>query len=441
MWALTRAGAALLVSLFALFASPAWAEKRVALIVGNAAYQNAAALTNPRNDAEDIAAALGDLGFQVILGTDLNQQALAQKVHEFAKALDGADVGLFFYAGHGLQVKGINYLVATDAKLEAERDLDFEAVRVEFVLSQMEREAKTNLVFLDACRNNPLARNLARTMGTRGVDENNGLAPIKSGLGTFIAFSTQPGNVASDGEGRNSPFTAALKKHIAEPGVAISDLLIDVRKDVVEETRGAQVPWDNSALEGRFYFRATPATEVPSTATVEPSKAPAPPVYGPDPQLELGFWNTVKDSNDPAELQAYLDHYPKGRELIIPAHQKLLAVLATMKSDSVRLLTNTRGLPWTQNGFRASWSGALEPPQQTTGTLPRPHRLWPIKRAGLVFHGLRRSAVVMLLEAGCTDAEVAAITGQSRQMIEHYSRQVNQKRLAASAILKWENAE
>ena len=129
-----------------------------------------------------------------------------------------------------------------------------------------------------------------------------------------------------------------------------------------------------------------------------------------------------------------------GRHLVIPAHQKLLSVLASMKQDTVQVLTNTRGLPWTQNGFRASWNGLLEAPQQKHGMLPRPHPLWPIKRAGFVFHGLRKSAVVTLLEAGCTTAEVQAITGQSMQMVEHYAKQVNQKKLAASAILKWENA-
>lgn len=137
-----------------------------------------------------------------------------------------------------------------------------------------------------------------------------------------------------------------------------------------------------------------------------------------------------------------------GRELVIPAHHKLLAVLASIeqrrkadnKQRTVQILSNTRGLPWTQDGFRASWNGALEAPKQRFGLLPNPHPLWPIRKAGLVFHGLRKSAVVTLLEAGCTDAEVAAITGQSRQMIEHYSRQVNQKKLAASAILKWEQA-
>jgi hypothetical protein len=130
-----------------------------------------------------------------------------------------------------------------------------------------------------------------------------------------------------------------------------------------------------------------------------------------------------------------------GRELVIPAHQKLLSVLAMMKHDSVQILTNTRGLPWTSNGFRASWNGVLEPPQQKQGTLPRPHPLWPIKQAGLVFHGLRKSSVVMLLEVGCTTAEVQAITGQSMQMVEHYAKQVSQKKLAAPALLKWERGE
>jgi len=144
-----------------------------------------------------------------------------------------------------------------------------------------------------------------------------------------------------------------------------------------------------------------------------------------------------------------------GRELIIPAHQKLLPILASIEDvrklqdatrnsrrpaqESVQILTNTRGLPWTQNGFRASWNGQLEPPRQKYGVLPQPHPLWSIKRAGLVFHGLRKSAVVMLLEVGCTTAEVQAITGQSMQMVDHYAKQVNQKKLAAAAILKWEN--
>jgi hypothetical protein len=247
-----------------LLAAPAAAQKRVALIVGNAAYVNASALANPVNDAGDIAAALTGVGFQVVLGTDLSKPAFDTKVREFARALDKADVALFFYAGHGLQVTGRNYLLPVDAKLQIERDLDFEAVSLDFILKQMEleREGKTNVVFLDACRDNPLGRNLARSMGTRSASVGQGLAQVQTGVGTFIAFSTQPGNVALDGEGRNSPFTAALAKRIAEPGRNLTSVMIDVRKDVLSTTGGRQVPWDHSALTGDFYFHlaAAPGT-------------------------------------------------------------------------------------------------------------------------------------------------------------------------------------
>src|SRR5262249_28865912 len=232
---------ALLLTLVFL-ATSARAEKRVAFVVGNANYQNVSALANPANDARDMAEALTRLGFTVILGLDLDKRGFDLKTRDFVRALEGADVGVFFYAGHGLQVSGINYLVATDAKLDAQRDLDFETIKLDFVLQQMEREAKTNIVFLDACRNNPLTRNLARTMCTRGVSENGGLAAVTSGLGTFIAYATQPGAVASDGLGRNSPFTTALKKHVTAAALSISDLMIEVRRDGISATARAHLP-------------------------------------------------------------------------------------------------------------------------------------------------------------------------------------------------------
>ena len=158
--------------------------------------------------------------------------------------------------------------------LQSERDLDFEAVCLDFVLKQMEleRDGKTNIVFLDACRDNPLARNLARTMGTRSASIGQGLAQVQTGVGTFIAYSTQPGNVALDGQGRNSPFTAALAKGLREPGRNLTSVMIDVRKDVLAATGGKQVPWDHSALTGDFYFQlasAAPGT-LPKTAAPSP---------------------------------------------------------------------------------------------------------------------------------------------------------------------------
>jgi hypothetical protein len=249
---------------YLLIVLPAAAEKRVALVVGNSAYVHANALPNPANDAGDMAKALAGVGFDVILGLDLSKSAFDGKVRDFARALEKADVALFFYAGHGLQASGRNHLVPVDAKLQVERDLDFEAISLDFVLKQMEldRDGKTNIVFLDACRDNPLARNLARSMGTRSAAIGQGLAQVQTGVGTFIAYSTQPGNVALDGEGRNSPFTAALSKSLMLPDRNLTAVMIEVRKDVLAATGGKQVPWDHSALTGDFYFQqaAAPGT-------------------------------------------------------------------------------------------------------------------------------------------------------------------------------------
>jgi uncharacterized caspase-like protein len=271
------AAAAYFIAAFAaalVLVQPAAAQKRVALIVGNSAYTHAGALINPANDAADMAAALREVGIQVILGLDLDKRGFDLKVRDFARALGDADTGIFFYAGHGLQVAGRNYLVPVDAQLQNERDLDFEAVALDFVLKQMEleREAKTNIVFLDACRDNPLGRNLARKMGTRSASVGRGLAQVQTGVGTFIAYSTQPGNVALDGSGRNSPFTAALAKGVKAPGRNLTAVMIDVRKEVLSVTNGKQVPWDHSALTGDFYFHLASAPgSLPKTAPAPPA--------------------------------------------------------------------------------------------------------------------------------------------------------------------------
>src|SRR5262249_47247884 len=154
----------------------------------------------------------------------------------------------FFYAGHGFQVAGRNYLVPIDAKAETADALDFEMVQLDLVQRTMERAASTNILFLDACRNNPLARNLARAMGTRSAALGRGLAQMESGIGTLISFSTQPGNVALDGAGRNSPFAGALVKRVATSNDDLNALLIEVRNDVRKETQNRQVPWENSSL-------------------------------------------------------------------------------------------------------------------------------------------------------------------------------------------------
>jgi tetratricopeptide (TPR) repeat protein len=231
-------------------ALPTDSRRRVALVIGNGKYQFAAPLPNPPNDAADIAKALRKLGFDVVEGRDLDRPGMDNAIRQFGRKLDGADIALFFYAGHGLQVNGKNYLVPVDAKLERPGDLTLDAVDISTVLAQMEAEKRVNLIFLDACRDNPLARSLARSLGTRSSAVGQGLASIQSAIGTMIAYATQPDNVALDGEGRNSPFTAALLKHLVTPGLEIGALMKRVRADVIAATREKQVPWDHSSLIG-----------------------------------------------------------------------------------------------------------------------------------------------------------------------------------------------
>jgi hypothetical protein len=320
------------------------ASKRVALVIGNSAYQYVPHLANPKNDATDIAATLERLGFLVILGIDLDKAAMDQTVRRFAQVAAGAEVGVLFYAGHGIQVSGQNYLVPVDAKLEDGSGIDFELVRVDLVQRTMEREAGTNLLFLDACRANPLARNLARNMGTRTVVIGQGLAPIESGVGTLISFSTQPGNVAVDGTGRNSPYSEALIKQLSGPGEDISDLLITVRREVMAATNNLQVPWEHSALTERFSFTPAPGVSRP----IVPAAATPPPTY--EQQAELALWATVRDSRNPDLLQSYLDRFPTGvfagvaRILIDQARKGQVAALTVEGAGSGRA-NETRSTP------------------------------------------------------------------------------------------------
>ena len=225
-------------------------DRRVALVIGNGKYQHAAQLPNPPNDAADIANALRKLGFDVVEGRDLGKREMEDKIREFGRKLERADLALLFYAGHGMQVAGKNYLVPVDAKLERAGDLSLDTIEVGQILAQMEAEKRVNLVFLDACRDNPLARSFSRTLGTRSTSVGAGLAAIHSAVGTMIAYATQPENVALDGDGRNSPFTAALLKHLATPSLEISALMKRVRADVIAATKEKQVPWDHSSLIG-----------------------------------------------------------------------------------------------------------------------------------------------------------------------------------------------
>lgn len=275
-------------------ATSAHAAKRVALVVGNSAYKHTTPLLNPRNDAVDVAATLRWLGFETVEGLDLSRVEFEGKIREFSALLADADVGVFFYAGHGLQVSGQNYLVPVDAKAETADAADWEMLRLDLVQRTMERAAVTNILFIDACRDNPLARNLASKMGTRSTEVSRGLAAVEGGVGTLVSFSTHPGAVAYDGSGRNSPYTTALVRHLAASEEDLGAVLIAVRNDVMQETQRKQVPWEHSALTGRFFFHLDkgPAEQLPPPAKPEMSEAER-------------DWLLARDSKDVKVLEAF----------------------------------------------------------------------------------------------------------------------------------------
>lgn len=241
-------------------------EQRVALVIGNAAYKDSP-LINPINDARDMAAALRGLGFEVIFGENLSQTEMKRNIRVFGEKIRNGGVGLFYYAGHGIQVKGSNYLIPVNATITTEEEIEYESVDAGLVLAQMEAARnRLNIVILDACRNNPFARSFRSTQ--------KGLASIDAPSGTLIAYATAPGSVASDGAGRNGLYTQELLKQMKQPGLSIEQLFKQVRASVRRQTEGKQTPWESSSLEGDFYF-STPSNasnaEKNNTPIIDPA--------------------------------------------------------------------------------------------------------------------------------------------------------------------------
>ena len=235
---------------------PVGDQKRVALVVGNSDYANTVKLPNPRNDATALKAKLEGLGFKVVESLDSGKQGFETAVREFIRELDGADVALFFYAGHAMQVNGRNHLVPIDAKLEDSTAIDFETVDLGVILNFMNAEGRISIALIDACRDNPLSRRFQRVLGpSRSAFIGRGLAAPATGAGeVLIGFATAPGEVALDGDGDNSPFTTALLKHIDAVDLDVELMLKRVRQDVYDLTKKEQEPWVNSALRREFKF-------------------------------------------------------------------------------------------------------------------------------------------------------------------------------------------
>jgi len=292
-----------------LLVSEAFAESRVALVVGNGAYRKAGKLINPTNDASAVAEMLRSTGFKVVVGTDLTREGMLDKLSEFGAISRGADVALFFYAGHGIQVEGRNFLVPVDADLKTDFDAKTRSIEIDQVLQATMSEAKVKLVLLDACRDNPFVTEIKRSLAstTRSTVVQTGLAEMRSGEGTLIAFATGPGQTALDGEGRHSPFTRALLAHLPKPGIEIDLALKHVRAQVQEETRKQQLPWSNTNMTGVFYMRDAPKGQ--QVAALQPPAAGVP-TLGVD--QDTLFWSSVKDSTNLNDYRAYLDKFPNG---------------------------------------------------------------------------------------------------------------------------------
>ncbi|UCG27377.1 MAG: caspase family protein [Bacteroidales bacterium] len=233
-------------------------ENRSALVIGNSGYKMGR-LANPVNDARAMAAILEQLGFNVILRTEIpNKDEMKRVIREFRRLLEKGGVGLFYYAGHGLQVDGINYLIPVEAQIFNEEEVEYECVEAGFVLAQMEiARNRMNVVIMDACRDNPFARSFRSYRG--------GLATINAPTGTLIAYATAPGSVASDGTGKNGLYTEILLNEIQVKGQKIEETFKNVRRGVLDMSDGRQIPWESSSLIGDFYF-------VPPATTTEPAE-------------------------------------------------------------------------------------------------------------------------------------------------------------------------
>jgi branched-chain amino acid transport system substrate-binding protein len=289
---------ALAILLFAgCFSVPALAERRVALVVGNGAYKNAARLPNPKNDAEDVAAALKRGGFETIVGLDLDKAGMDDATARFARAAREADVAIFYYSGHAMQFSGVNYLMPVDARLTDETDLR-RMVRVDDIVADVQQAKNLRIMVLDSCRDNPLAEELKRSIGrTRAAAVSRGLAKIDSPQGMIVAYSTQSGRTAEDGTGRNSPYTTAFLKHI-EATDEIGTVFRRVSADVYEGTKRTQLPELSLSFIGEFYLRGRPT---PTIAAPSPVPTPV--------NEAASAWSVIQNTTSQAVLEDFIRQF------------------------------------------------------------------------------------------------------------------------------------
>ncbi len=294
-----------------LLSSAGYASDRVALVIGNSKYQHTAMLRNPDSDAAAMAAALRNLNFDVIEAEDLTGGQFADVVSKFSQKLIGSKVALFYYAGHAMQYEQTNYLMPVDATLKNSFQLKREMIAMSDILDAMEANSPMNLVFLDACRDNPLADELTKTLASQGraVEQTRGLARISTrGRNTLVAFAAGPGHEARDGTGDHSPFTASLLRHIATPNVEIETMLKRVTQDVLKATDNQQEPERLSRLTDDFYFNKSKQVDLTAQNQRQPSVLSPNSPFTPD-ALQ---WSLVKDTINASLLRAFIARYPQS---------------------------------------------------------------------------------------------------------------------------------
>src|ERR1700676_2018008 len=284
------------------FSQPAFAEKRVALVMGNSAYQSVSRLTNPVNDSEAMSATFKGAGFDVLdLKRDLTANEMRRALRDFSDTVRDADVAIVYFAGHGIEIDGTNYMIPVDAVLERDIDAFDEAIPLDRILTVIEPAKQLRLVILDACRDNPFNKTMKRTIGARAIGR--GLAKVEpESPNTLIAFAAKAGSTASDGDSKNSPFTAALVKYLPRPGLDLRKAFGYTRDDVLKATNNKQEPFIYGSLGGGDVALVPAPDKITADATNPLDET----------RLELACWESIKNDRNPELFQAYLNRYPKG---------------------------------------------------------------------------------------------------------------------------------
>lgn len=329
-------GAAILITSLS-FVQPAFAQIRAALVIGNGAYEKVPELPNPTRDAADIGRALERLDFKVTQIKNVTAPEMRKAVVEFGRSAEGADIAVVFYAGHGMEVGGENWLIPISAELRSDADIESEAISLRSVSLQVSKARKLGLVILDACRNNPFAAKMKRSISTRAVPR--GLAPTEPSDNVLIAYAARDGTTASDGDGRNSPFTAALLRHIETPGLEISFLFRRVRDDVMAATKREQQPFVYGSLsKEEIYLRVAAASVQAPTATT-----PIPPPQAEDER----FWQSIQTSTVAGLYEEFLARYPRSGHAA-EARQRI----ADLKTKEVAAFSSPAAAPKLDIGGR-----------------------------------------------------------------------------------------